>query len=94
MTLRDTELIGKKLVKYGFYRSKTNHHAYGTMCKNPASGIDIIFTRYGHVWVANFIHNINHCTVVKFNHHEAVFTPEWLVEEHEKLQAMFKFLRA
>jgi len=28
MTLRDTELIGKKLVKYGFYRSRTNHYNY------------------------------------------------------------------
>ena len=28
MTLRDTELIGKKLVKYGCYRSSTDHQNY------------------------------------------------------------------
>ena len=68
MLLRDTELIGKKLVKYGCYRSSTNHQHYR-------------------------IHYIDSHTTVKFTGYEAVFTPEWLREEHDKLQAMFKFAR-
>jgi hypothetical protein len=93
MTLRDTELIGKKLVKYGFSRSNTNHHNYECLRRNINTGIGIIFTRYGQVWVADFLYHIDHCSMVKFNHHEAVFTPEWVIEEHDKLLAMFKFIR-
>ena len=93
MTLRDTELIGNKLVKYGFYRSSTDHHNYEFLRRNPNTGIGIVFTRYGQVWVADFLYHIDHCTMVKFNHHEAVFTPEWVIEEHDKLLAMFKFIR-
>jgi hypothetical protein len=103
MTLRDTELIGKKLVKYGFYRSNTNPHVY----KNSAlpyhngrgielgygRGIELCFRLSGSVWVVSFIHHIDFHTTVKFDGHQALFTPEWLVEEHKKLQAMFKFIR-
>lgn len=93
MTLRDTELIGNKLVKYGFYRSNTNHHNYEFLRRNPNTRIGIVFTRYGHIWVADFLYHTDHCTMVKFTHHEAVFTPEWVIEEHDKLLAMFKFIR-
>jgi hypothetical protein len=89
MTLRDTELIGKKLVKYGFHRLPTNHHIYSK------KDISIEFKLYyGHIWVAEFTHELEYHTRVKFIEHAVVFTPEWLVEEHKKLQAMFKFLRA
>lgn len=95
MTLRDTELIGKKLVKYGFYRSKTDHQSYGYYSVNIKGRINIKFQRYGAAgWSALIVHEIDSHTTVKFDEHEALFTPEWLVEEHNKLQAMFKFLRA
>ena len=91
MTLKDTELIGNKLVKYGFYRSSTDHQNY----KYPISSgaITVQFKLYGNVWVALIVHDIDTHTVVKFNGQSAVFTPEWLREEHKKLQAVFKFLR-
>ena len=91
MTLRDTELIGNKLVKNGFYRSSTDHQNY----KSPISScaITVQFKPYGNIWVAFIVHDIDIHTVVKFNGHQAVFTPEWLREEHKKLQAMFKFIR-
>ena len=92
MTLRDTELIGKKLVKNGFYRSSSDHHTYRSPISNCA--ITVHFKpSYGMVWMAFITHDIDTHTVVKFNGHEAVFSPEWLREEHKKLQAMFKFLR-
>jgi hypothetical protein len=91
MTLRDTELIGKQLVKHGFYRSSTDHQNYRSPMSNCA--ITVHFKSYGSVWIALILHDIDTHTVVKFNGHEAVFTPQWLREEHKKLQAMFKFLR-
>jgi hypothetical protein len=94
MTLRDTELIGKKLVKYGFYRSNTNHHVYKNSALPLHNGsIELGFRLSGSVWVVSFIHHIDFHTTVKFDGHQTVFTPEWLVEEHKKLQAMFKFAR-
>jgi hypothetical protein len=51
------------------------------------------FVRYGATWLANFVHYMDMHTIVKFDGHEAVFTPKWVVEEHEKLKALFKFLR-
>jgi hypothetical protein len=92
MLLRDTELIGKKLVKHGFSRSDTDHQNYTGSFYTGA--ITVHFVRYGGIWLVNFVHYMDINTIVKFNHHEAVFTPEWVIEEHEKLQAMFKFLRA
>ena len=91
MTLRDTELIGKKLVKYGFYRSKTDHQEY--KLANVEGIIQVNFVKFGNVWFVLILHEIDFHTKVKFDSHEAAFTPEWLVEEHKKLQAMFKFLR-
>jgi hypothetical protein len=91
MTLRDTELIGKQLVKNGFYRSSIDHQNYKSPRSNYA--ITVQFQAYGSVWIAVITHDIDIHTVVKFNGHDTVFTPEWLREEHKKLQAMFKFLR-
>lgn len=93
MTLRDTELIGKKLVKHGFYRSNRDHHNYRCNHVNIKGAITVTFILHGTTWSANFVHGIDFHTVVEFDGHQAVFTPEWLVEEHEKLQAMFKFAR-
>ena len=92
MTLRDTELIGKKLVKYGFYRSNTDHHYYRG--KVLDGFVTIHFKMKGIVWSALITHEIDIHTIVDFRGHQAIFTPEWLVEEHKKLQAMFKFLRS
>lgn len=89
MTLRDTELIGKKLVKYGFYRNPKDHHVY-----SDKDGIKVHFRQsYGHFWVVDITYEFNVHTIVRYEHHGAVFTPEWLREEHKKLKAMFKFLR-
>jgi hypothetical protein len=92
MTLRDTELIGKKLVKYGFYRSNTDHQNY--RLPKVEGTIELQFKRFGSVWFALILHEIDLHTKVKFDGHQATFTPEDLVEEHKKLQAMFKFLRS
>jgi hypothetical protein len=93
MTLRDTELIGKKLVKYGFHRSKNNHYQYSYLTSEINVGLE--FEHYhGTVWVANFTHDINLHIRVKYTEHSDIFTPEWIFEEHKKLRAMFKFLRS
>jgi hypothetical protein len=91
MLLRDTELIGKKLVKYGFYRSSTDHQNYRIHTSGGA--IAIQFRPSGNTWCALIVHDIDSHTLVKCDGHEAVFTPEWVIEEYEKLQAMFKFIR-
>lgn len=91
MTLRDTELIGKKLVKHGFYRSNADHQYYRG---NVFGGwVTIHFKRQGPGWNTLITHEIDTHTTVHFTNHQAVFTPQWIVEEHKKLQAMFKFLR-
>jgi hypothetical protein len=93
MTLRETELIGKKLVKYGFYRSSTGRHIY--TLTDSGMNISVVFKLYfSTVWVVEFTHEIAYHTRVKFIEHAVVFTPEWVIEEHKKLQAMFKFLRS
>ena len=91
MTLRDTELIGKKLVKNGFYRSNADHQYY----RGSVFGgwVTIHFRRSGITWNTLITHEIDTHTTVHFTDHQAVFTPEWVIEEHKKLQAMFKFLR-
>lgn len=91
MTLRDTEKIGKELVKYGFYRSRVNHHEYTFI--TGEINIKIQFQLYvNSVWVANFTHDINVSTRVRFEEQAALFTPEWVIDEHKKLRAIFKFL--
>jgi hypothetical protein len=92
MLLRDTELIGKKLVKYGFSRSNTDNQNY--IFTSYPNVMTVHFVRYSGIWLANFVHYIDSHTLVKCDGHEAVFTPEWVIEEHKKLQAMFKFLRS
>jgi hypothetical protein len=92
MTLRDTELIGKKLVKYGFYRDDKDHQLYQYYW-GTAGGIYVEFKRYGGVWAAIITHKIDARTEVILDGRQAVFTPEWVVKEHNKLQAMFKFMR-
>ncbi len=92
MLLRDTELIGKKLVKYGCYRSSTNHQHYRIHTSGGA--VSIQFRLSGNVWCALIVHDIDSHTIVKCDGYETVFTPEWVIEEHEKLQALFKFARS
>jgi hypothetical protein len=94
MLLRDTELIGKKLVKHGFYRSDTNHRNYSSYSINIKGRISIKFKLSGRIWCALIVHDIDSHTIVKCDCYESVFTPEWVIEEHEKLQAMFKFARS
>ena len=89
MTLRDTELIGKELVKYGFYRNTRNHHIYGH------GDITLEFKMlYTNFWYADIKMFVIDNVIVFVKGHEAVFTPEWLVEEYDKIKAMFKFLRS
>lgn len=91
MTLRDTELIGKKLVKSGFYRYEADRQGYRG--KVLDGFVTVHFRIKGIVWSALITHEIDIHTEVDFRGYEAVFTPEWLIEEHEKLQALFKFIR-
>jgi len=88
MTLRDTELIGKELVKYGFYRNSQDHHKY--MYKDISIEFVLLYTND---WYADIKMSVIDNVIVYFRGHEAVFTPQWLREEHKKLQAAFKFLR-
>ena len=93
MTLRDTELIGNKLVKHGFYRNSRDHQHY---YRSPRSdyGITVHFTLDVNVWAAMITYDIDSHTQVIFNDHQAVFSIEWLTEEYDKLVAAFKFLRS
>ena len=92
MTLRDTELIGKQLVKYGFYRNSNNHHVYTFISENTNISVEFkLYLKY--IWIADFTHDFDYHTRVNFIEHSDVFTPEWLIEEHNKLQALFKFAR-
>lgn len=91
MTLRDTELIGKKLVKYGFHRSLTDHQYYNTL--GTIGNISIQFKKFGTIWRAIIIHGMGLNFEVRYNYYGEVFTPEWVIEENKKFQAMFKFLR-
>jgi hypothetical protein len=88
MTLRDTELIGKELVKYGFYRNSNNHHKY------VYKDINIEFVLlYHNNWYADIEIHIDSQTVVCFKGQEALFTPEWLIGEMSKIKALFQFAR-
>jgi hypothetical protein len=89
MTLRDTELIGRELVKYGFYRNINNHHKY------VYKDINIEFVLlYTNSWYADIKMFVIDNVIVSLNGHEAVFTPEWVLEEYDKIKAIFKFIRA
>ncbi len=93
MTLRDTELIGNKLVKRGFKRSISSHFVYTYITSDL--NISVTFRNdYGPYWSVDVIHDIDKHTRVKIYNHNEVFIPEWLVEEHNKLQAIFKFLKS
>ena len=92
MTLKETEILGKKLVKYGFHRSRANHHVYTFISEN--ANISIEFKMYlKYIWIADFTHDLEYHTRVNFIEHTEVFNPEWLIEEHNKLKALFKFAR-
>lgn len=93
MTLRDTEKIGNKLVKYGFHRSKNNHHEYSFLTSDINIGLEFKLY-FSSIWVANFIHDVNLHTRVKITEHTEIFTPEWLIKEHKILRAVFNFIRS
>jgi len=92
MTLRDTELIGKRLVKYGFFRSLADHQDYRTL--GSMGNISIKFKKFGTTWCAVITHTMDLNFEVRYTYYGEVFTPEWVVEENKKFQAMFKFLRS
>jgi hypothetical protein len=88
MTLRDTELIGKKLVKYGFYINSNNHHKY--MYKDISVEFVLL---YANNWYANIKMSVTDNVIVLLTGHEAIFTPEWVMKEYGKLVALFQFAR-
>ena len=88
MTLRDTELIGKELVKYGFYRNSHDHHKY--MYRDIS--IEFVLL-YSNNWYADIKMSVINNVIVFLKGHEAVFTPEWVLDEYSKLVALFQFLR-
>ena len=93
MTLRDTELIGKKLVKAGFFRSNYNHHFYRSA--NFKGEIILEFKLlYTNNWYADIEMHIDSQTVICYKGQEALFTPEWLIGEMGKIKALFQFARS
>jgi len=92
MTLLDTEKIGKKLVRYGYYRNPSDHHSYRT--SNHPVYIKVKFSNlYSDHWYADFVFEIDGHTNVTYKGNSAVFEPEWLEEEYHKVSAIFNFLR-
>ena len=75
MTLRDTELIGKKLVKYGFHRSSTDHQNYkyqqNYRIHTSRGAIAIQFKISGYTWYALIVHDIDSHTIVKCDGYES-----------------------
>jgi hypothetical protein len=92
MTLRDTELIGRKLVKAGFFRSNISHYVY----RYRSDDINIYLEfkpSASQAWMVDFIHELDYHTKITFFGHSAIFTPDWIIKEHLKLKTVFKLLR-
>lgn len=94
MTLRETEMLGKQLVKAGFYRDPNNHNIYkiGSRMEMPYF-IMIRFTKAWSCWMATIYHHIDKNTVVEFAGILEVFTPESVFEEHARLKAAIEFIK-
>jgi hypothetical protein len=92
MTLRETELIGKKLVKAGFFRSNYNHHFYrsGKFHGEITLQFKLLYTNN---WYADIELHIDSQTFICYKGQEALFTPEWLISEMNKVKALFQFAR-
>jgi hypothetical protein len=93
MTLRETELIGKKLVRpLGFRRNLHNHHHYHKSYKHIY--IEIKF--YGGLntldWKVEIIYKLNYGTDVIFRGDHVDI--ETILPDADKLIAVFNFLRA
>jgi hypothetical protein len=94
MTLLDTEKIGKKLVKHGYYRNLKNHYHYRRVISTYGIVVEIMFNHFysGH-WYADIKYVIDTHTDVNYRGHTEVFTPEWIDEEVNKIGAVFNFIR-
>jgi hypothetical protein len=92
MTLRETELIGKKLVRpLGFRRNSNNHHYYYLSYKHIY--IEIKF--YGGLntldWKVEIIYKLNYGTDVTFRGDQMDI--ETILPDADKLIAVFNFIR-
>lgn len=94
MTLRETEILGKQLVKAGFYRDPNNHNIYKTGNRiGIPFYIVIYFKKVWNEWSAIVEHHLNKNTVVDFDGIHKVFTPESVFEEHARLKAAIEFIK-
>ena len=90
MTLRDTELIGNKLVKkLGFRRSKLNHQVYYLTYQYIP--IEIEFYPKGTSWSVNVVYQIDTGTTVTF--HGTALNIDKIIPDADKLIGMFYFIR-
>jgi hypothetical protein len=93
MTLRDTELLGKKLVRpLGFRRYVNNHHHYHLSYKHIY--IEIKF--YGGLntldWKVEVIYKLNYGTDVVFR--GDTLDIDNIIPDANKLIAVFNFIRS
>jgi hypothetical protein len=90
MTLRETELLGKKLVRpLGFRRSTINHQDYYLAYKHIY--INIKFSGQGNGWAVELKYSLNHGTEVVFR--GTHLDLDNILSDADKLIAVFKFIR-
>ena len=94
MTLRETELLGKKLVRpLGFRRNSNNHYHYYTSYKEIYIEIKFYGEAFNEMnWSAEVIYRLDYGTDVVFRGSELNVDNIFL--DADKLRAMFKFIRA
>jgi hypothetical protein len=91
MTLRETELIGKKLVRpLGFRRSALDHQYYHLSYKDI--NIEIKFQGYGTYWAAVLKYNLDYGTEVVFR--GTHLDIDNILPDANKLIAVFNFIRS
>lgn len=90
MTLRETELLGKKLVRpLGFRRSAANHQDYYLSYKHI--NIEIKFHGQGNGWAVELKYNLNYGTQVVFR--GTHLDIDNILPDADKLIAVFNFIR-
>jgi len=89
MTLRDTDLIGKHLVKIGFSRCKTSHYEYH--CHYNGTFIEIKFIKLYNHWKVLIKYRIDASTDIVYDLPN--IDVKTIYSEADKLVAIFKFMR-
>lgn len=90
MTLKETEQLGKKLVRpLGFRRSQMNHQYYYLIYKHVT--IDVQFSPEGVGWSVEIRYSLNYGTTVVFRGTQLDVNN--ILPDADKLIALFNFLR-